>query len=331
MAEEIPRKNVNHLEGLLKFCVENTAAEDTTTHSAAVEMDPERRKWLQEAISSFTSNDEITLMKRCLEILAKPIGTLSSDEEEDAMNRENALEHLESVVDNIDNAKDCYKLGGFQILLNYLDSPCSSLQWRAAAVLGLCFQNNTFCQDKALQLNILPKLLELVDSKTSDEQVNIKALFAVAGLIRGHAEAERNFVMQNGFSYLLRALQRNIAKLNVKTIFLLSNLIEGNKEYLENLYNMGVLEYLITILQTPHDPYHEHVLNILVKFVNNLPSALQDCRQEKYGLKQILNHHKQYLMEKDPEAYQEELDLCSKLIMLCFDENFTGSQEQTER
>ena len=52
------------------------------------------------------------------------------------------------------------------------------------------------------------------------------------GLIRGHAEAERNFVELDGFSYLLRALQRNIPKLNVKTIFLLSNLIDEKKEYI---------------------------------------------------------------------------------------------------
>ena len=43
-------------------------------------------------------------MKKCLEILASPSGRLSSDPEEDFMTRENALEHLESVVD-IDNAK----------------------------------------------------------------------------------------------------------------------------------------------------------------------------------------------------------------------------------
>ena len=44
-------------------------------------------------------------MKKCLEILATPSGRLSSDPEEDFMTRENALEHLESVVDIIDNAK----------------------------------------------------------------------------------------------------------------------------------------------------------------------------------------------------------------------------------
>ena len=62
------------------------------------------KEWLQAAISEFTSNDEVTLIKKCLEVLAKPRGTLSSNEEEDLMTRENALEQLETVVDIIHNA-----------------------------------------------------------------------------------------------------------------------------------------------------------------------------------------------------------------------------------
>lgn len=55
------------------------------------------------------------------------------------------------------------------------------------------------------------------------------------GLIRGHDEAERHFIASNGFSYLLRALQRNIPKLNVKTIFLISYLTEEKQEYVGNV------------------------------------------------------------------------------------------------
>ena len=72
-------------------------------------------------------------------------------------------------------------MGGFEILLKYLDHPHTSLQWRAGAVLGLCFQNNTYGQDQALKLNVLPRLVELVHSQTSDEQVNVKSMFALAG------------------------------------------------------------------------------------------------------------------------------------------------------
>jgi hypothetical protein len=56
-------------------------------------------------LAAFTGDDEVALMKKCLQILAAPTGKLSSDPEEDFMRRENALEQLESVVDIIDNAK----------------------------------------------------------------------------------------------------------------------------------------------------------------------------------------------------------------------------------
>lgn len=330
MAGKKPRGK--NLEGLLKFCVEGTAAEDPTTKSSFVEnMDPERKAWLQEAISSFTNNDEVSLIKKCLEILSKPTGTLSSDEKDDLMTREHVLEQLETVVDIIDNAKDCYKLGGFQILFKYLDSSHTSLQWRAASVLGLCLQNNTYCQDQALQLNLMPKLLALVDSETSDEQVNVKSLYALACLIRGHSEAEKAFVMQNGFSYLLRALQRNIPKLTVKTIFLLSNLVEDKNEYLETLYNMGLVEQLVFIILRPHERYHEHVLNILANFAANYPAALQDCKREQYSLRETLNHRKKYLQNEDPDAFQDEIEQCDQLLELCFNEAMSDIQEATER
>ena len=57
-------------------------------------------------------------------------------------------------------------------------------------------------------------------------------IFLCIGFIRGHDEAERLFITSDGFSYLLRALQRNIPKINVKAIFLISNLTEEKQEYL---------------------------------------------------------------------------------------------------
>ena len=79
------------------------------------------------------------------------------------------------------NFLDCCKLGGFPILIRYLDHTVSSLQCRAASVLGLCFQNNPYSQDEALKLNILPKFLELINSQSSDEQVKCASMFALAG------------------------------------------------------------------------------------------------------------------------------------------------------
>ena len=70
---------------------------------------------------------------------------------------------------------------------------------------------------------------------------------------------------------------------------------------------MGMVEQMIAILQGPHDRYHEHVTNILLKLVSDYPPALRDCQQDKYGLRQTLENRQNYLQKIDPEAYEVKL------------------------
>lgn len=44
------------LQGLLRFCVQATSAEDAPAPSNQAPMDSERRRWLEEAINSMTVN-----------------------------------------------------------------------------------------------------------------------------------------------------------------------------------------------------------------------------------------------------------------------------------
>ena len=67
---------------------------------------------------------------------------------------------------------------------------------------------------------------------------------------------------------------------------------------------MGVVSQLINIIQSPHDRHHEHAFNALVKIVTNCPEALQDCRQEKHGLRETLTGRIDYLKANDPSAYK---------------------------
>ncbi|XP_046861007.1 hsp70-binding protein 1-like isoform X2 [Xenia sp. Carnegie-2017] len=232
MSEERPRQRQN-LDRLLKFCVENTLAEDPGDRSSS-SIEPERQAWLQEALKNFTGEDEVSLIKKCLMLLSTPFGELSADPEEDFMTRENALEQIESVVDNIDNAKDCFKLGGLDVFLKYIDDNMHcTLQWQALSVLGSCLQNNAYCQEQALKINILSRLLKIVDGDFGDTTVNVKAVYALGCMIRGCEEAERQFIEKDGFSYLLRAVERNVPKLNIKAIFLISNLTDETKKILK--------------------------------------------------------------------------------------------------
>jgi len=53
------------------------------------------------------------------------------------------------------------------------------MRWRAADLLAVCVQNNPYCQKAAMEMNILPKLITLLESDPSD-QVKIKALYAIS-------------------------------------------------------------------------------------------------------------------------------------------------------
>lgn len=63
-------------------------------------------------------------------------------------------------------------------------SNVSSLRWRAADTLAVCVQNNPYCQNAAMDMNILPMLCKLLETDQSVE-VRIKALFAISSKYSG--------------------------------------------------------------------------------------------------------------------------------------------------
>lgn len=74
---------------------------------------------------------------------------------------------------------DFYKMGGFPALLRCLDSPHACLRVGAAGLIGDICQNNLVCQESMLSLNVIPPLLEMMDTDT-DKQARIKALYAIS-------------------------------------------------------------------------------------------------------------------------------------------------------
>lgn len=52
-----------------------------------------------------------------------------------------------------------------------------------------------------------------------------------AGLLRGHAAAQQEFVEKNGFELILKSMQDKETKLNTKASFLLMSMMCENPEY----------------------------------------------------------------------------------------------------
>lgn len=92
-----PPRQPRDMQGLLRFAIEGTSAEDRTT---ATSMTEERRRWLEEALRGL-SVDVVAEISKALNIL-NPDRVESA--EEDPQEMEEALESITDFVDSIDTA-----------------------------------------------------------------------------------------------------------------------------------------------------------------------------------------------------------------------------------
>jgi len=61
-----------------------------------------------------------------------------------------------------------------------LSSRHRGLRWRTAELIATLTQNNPYCQDAVVEARLLPLLIKLLDDASEDEQVRVKALYAVS-------------------------------------------------------------------------------------------------------------------------------------------------------
>ncbi|KAK2587006.1 hypothetical protein KPH14_010973 [Odynerus spinipes] len=313
---EQPRQPIN-LQGLLRFAMEATRAEDAPHDPQFQPLDEERKQFLSEALSSLTVN-VIDELQKAIKTLSNVIDLRPDD---DSSEYDAALERIVDFVDSIDVANDFYKIGGFSIFGPCLNSSHSSIRWRTADIIAELAQNNPFCQQRILECGLFPILLGMVDTDPS-EATRIKALYAVSCIVRGQPMSLQYMDKNDGYSVLLRAMQSSVKKLQIKSAFLLSSLC--NKDNSDNLkitlVNMGLIEQVAGLLASNNigTEIREQLLSILTGLTNNnfLP-ALRECRRSELCLKSTLE---QLLKELTPED-RDEMDMCHQLSDKIFSDN----------
>nr|CAG4645149.1 EOG090X0EEI [Leptodora kindtii] len=297
-----PPRQPHDLQGLLRFALEGGAIGDAEATEGISGLTEERRRWLEEALKGL-SVDIVEELTKSLRIL-DPERVLSSEEEPEEM--EEALERIIDFVDSIDTANDFHKIGGFYILGPCLNSPHSGLRWRCGELIATLTQNNPYCQIAVLSENILPILLKVVEDDGS-EKTRVKALYATSCLIRECAEAQNAFVLNDGFSTLLRILQSPVEKLRIKTSFMLTSLCNDNPAYKDTLCDMGFIEQLVALLQREQDGTHEHLLSALLALVEDYQRAILECRRPEFLLKELLENRLENIKDRDDFKIQELL------------------------
>lgn len=305
----------HYFQGLLRFAMDATRAEDAPHPSAYHQMDPERRRFLEEAIRSLTI-DVVEQIQNAMKILIE--GQATAEEQKQA------LETVTDFIENIDTANDFYKIGGFCILLPGLESPHEEVRRGTAELIGELAQNNPFCQQHLLELNVLPKLIELL---TDEVNVASTALHAISCLVRNYEDGLKTFLDIGGIECLIGVLESGQEKLMIKTAFLLSSLCIEDTKLRDDVIKFGAVERLIRHIgpRETYDPLVETALSALYVLTES-KEAISQCQEPKFNFYRTLEEIKKVSDNKD--EFQECIGYSEGLIKRCF---MATTPEETDR
>lgn len=304
-----------------------TSSEAPSTDGPAPrEMSPERRKWLEEALSTMSINpiDEI---KKCMKVL--------QDDQETPERRVEALETLRDWCEDLNFAIDFHKLDGYKLLPVLLNDSNEELRALTCELIGCCAQNNPYCQQTLLDAKILPLVLQKLDKDA--DNVKIKAMFAISCIARDFEPGQQKLLEGNAFDILVKAIRSPVEKLQIKCCFLFSSIcnnkdIKGkldrffpnpistdqlvyiffNRLFLDQLTNRNLIKTLIDMYSFPDSNIHEHILSAINVLIDENPKAIKQAKEMKdLNFKQILSQRIE-LIGNDPR-FQEEKEMVTKI------------------
>ncbi|KAG5643298.1 hypothetical protein DXG03_001225 [Asterophora parasitica] len=205
------------MQSLLRWSIENSAQDGTTGSEPVVRKDLDPG-----VIDMILGRPDAELMKEDV--------ALATDDTKSEDERVAALDHLEMLIESIDNANDLVKLKLWEPLHALLTAPSSTLgiKMQTLWVIGTALQNNPSAQDSYLALNPLPTLVSfLTPSPSSTLQTRSKAIYTLSGLLKHNAPAVRALDDPNvdGWARLRDALADPEITVRRKTIFLLNSLL----------------------------------------------------------------------------------------------------------
>eukprot|EP01090_Pellita_catalonica_P019828 TRINITY_DN6859_c0_g1_i3.p1 TRINITY_DN6859_c0_g1~~TRINITY_DN6859_c0_g1_i3.p1 ORF type:complete len:307 (-),score=61.04 TRINITY_DN6859_c0_g1_i3:13-900(-) len=290
--------------GLLKFCL---GLSDGTSAAKLPERDPKDYKWLREALDNLEM--DVDKMKRCVAVVQNKE---SSDEELKV-----ALQEIQWLAENIDNANDLWKIKGVAPVISLLEKKDertypASVRALAVWVLGTLVQNNPESQDLANKAQFLPLLLNLVKTET-DEKVKAKVVAALSGLLRDNAPALKLFFESNGMTTLTAVLldSATLTSTKVKLLFFFNSLTLTVLRFDEIVIKLGLIPKIVEFLQSSDSfDLREKTLIFLESLANKNKSALK----QQHITEALTRHQKRLQSNKD--SIRDEVELVERLLQL---------------
>ena len=323
MSEKEPNQPKD-LQGLLKFCLEQTAAEDAPA-STAKEMDPEKKQFLEKVLNATQSFDPVKELKKAMDLLVSKVDEVSSMDSSNA-SHSTLLEEIDNIVDcgiidligSADFANDFFKMGGVDVINKCLACPVPEVQVKGFDILAEAVQNNPYAQSVVLDTDLLRRMTGILDDSSKEEVVRTKALYAISCLIRENAMAADQFQTgSGGFSVLLKCIQSRTPsnKLRIKGAFVISSLCQSSTSIQESLFRLGLLNKLVEVLKQEHDSSHEHIASALRSLISGNEKAKQAVTQGNLGLEDLLRNRMKEL--SDREEFQDEIVIYKDILDIC--------------
>ncbi|XP_063541228.1 hsp70-binding protein 1-like [Cydia strobilella] len=314
MAEQ-PRQPRN-LQGLLRFAMEATKAEDAPGNSELGPMDEERKRFLEDALKSLTVDvakvlqDAIAVLSDADKIHSVQLGQSLPNE----INQ--AFTSIMDFIDDIDTANDFYKLGGFSVFPVCYGSENEEIRTRASGILAELCQNNPFCQSRALESGLLNVLLAL--ARTERGEALAKCVAAISCTCREYPPSCRELVSQGGCDTIATVCGATDVRARTKAALLARHLCDHYPEAREKLAQLNLVKTLAEQLSAGRDASSEHLLNTLLTLLADLDErVLAQCRDPGLGLKGILERHLKHPELKD-DTFREEVDYCQEILCKVF-------------
>ncbi|KAF8462501.1 armadillo-type protein [Russula ochroleuca] len=187
------------MQSLLRWSIENSSNDVASPPTRRTDLDPG-------IIDAILGKPDSEQMK---EALAK-----AQDASLDESARLTALDDLEMLVENIDNANDLEKLGMWEPLQDLLASPSDEMKVQALWVIGTAVQNNPAAQKAYLAIDPLPTILSYLSPlDSSSQKLRSKAIYTLSGLLKHNAAAIAQFEAVGGWDTLRDAFSGTVSYL----------------------------------------------------------------------------------------------------------------------
>jgi len=255
---------------LLQWSILNRTTEKEDAPKDSNHVDPEKidPKWLDVILGK----DDSVRMRECCEIIQD--SSKSLDE------KINALDELEMLVEQIDNANNLRPLKLWPVLLDVFTSTTEpEIKMYIAWIFGTSVQNNETAQKDFIDNGVLqPVLNSLVNDK--DSKVLKKVIYCLSGFLKHNIYGLKTFETLNGYEKLIKTFEnkKDDPIIRSRILWLLrSLLLEENEEIKisvgDYLLKTSLFDDVIEVLSTAdfNAELYEKSIQFLETYITKVP------------------------------------------------------------